>query len=150
MRAQVMFDLLPSCSHLYSRAAVPETMSVALFRLIYVSRVARPTRLADVETIVGTAVPRNAADSVTGMLVYTPSHFLQYLEGDERNVRSTFERIRKDVRHTDVRVLGEAAITARRFEKWAMVARQLPSATTQELTHLDAEHALALLDRVSA
>ena len=124
-------------------------MSVALFRLIYMSRVARPTRLADVEAIVSTAVSRNAANSITGMLVYTPSHFLQYLEGDERMVRSTFERIRKDPRHTELRVLGEAAVSARRFEQWAMVARQLPSATTQELTRLNADEALALFDRMS-
>ena len=131
-------------------SVLPETMLVAVFRLIYLSRVSRPTRLADVEAIVSAAAPRNAADGITGMLVYTPSHFLQYLEGEEPAVRSTFERILNDLRHTEVRVLGEATVAARRFEKWAMVARQLPSATTQELTELDTERALALFDRVSA
>jgi hypothetical protein len=128
---------------------MPDTQNVALFRLIYLSRVARPTRLADVETIVSAAAPRNAALGITVMLVYTPSHFLQCLEGDEQKVRSLFERIGKDPRHTEVRVLDERTVPARRFEQWSMVARPLSGISAQELAQLDTPRALALLDGVS-
>lgn len=128
---------------------MPETAKVALFRLIYLSRVSRPTRLADVEAIVNAASARNATLEITGLLVYTPSHFLQCLEGETRAVRGLFERICKDPRHTDVRVLDERSVPARRFGQWSMVARPLSGVTARELAQLDAQRALALLDGVS-
>jgi hypothetical protein len=126
-----------------------DTAFVVLFRLIYLSRVARPTRLVDVETIVHVASTRNATLGITGMLVYTPSHFLQCLEGEEPKVRGLFERISKDPRHTEVRVLDERTVPARRFEQWSMVARPLSGVTAKELSELDTPRALALLDGVS-
>lgn len=118
---------------------------VALFRLIYVSRVARPTRLADVEEIVTLAAQRNAADDITGLLVYSPSHFLQALEGEDVQVRRTYERIRRDARHTNARVLDASAASERWFSTWAMTARPYSGPTSRELEQLTLERAIELL-----
>lgn len=115
-----------------------------VFRLVYVSRVARPTRLSDVEAIVDVAVDRNASNGITGVLLYTPSHFIQALEGDEPVVRSTFERIRRDPRHMEPRILDARHVHERRFQQWAMTARPARS-SSRELDELTLERALELL-----
>jgi hypothetical protein len=121
---------------------------VAIFRLIYVSRVSRHVRLADVEAIVSAAATRNTANGITGMLVYTPSHFLQVLEGDEAVISETLSRIRRDGRHSDVRVVDSRQVAGRQFQDWAMVARPLAGVGPREFDQLDAEHALELIGRV--
>jgi hypothetical protein len=133
---------------LEAHTALPETIGVPLIRLIYVSHVARPTRLADVEEIVSIAAERNAANGITGLLVYTPSHFIQALEGDDAAVRRTFERIRLDPRHVDVRIVGANEVVERRFQDWAMTARPLWGPTSREFEELTLPRALELLESV--
>jgi hypothetical protein len=98
-----------------------------VFRLVYVSRVARQVRFADAESIAQDAVDRNTANGLSGMLVYTPSHFIQVLEGEELKVRETLARIERDQRHSDLQVVDARKVEAREFYQWAMVARQLRS-----------------------
>jgi len=117
-----------------------------VFRLIYVSRVARQVRFADAEAIAQGAVERNTANGLSGMLVYTPSHFIQVLEGEESLVRATLARIRNDPRHTDLQVLDARLVAARQFDRWAMVAHHHhePGHGSQPL---NLERALEILQR---
>lgn len=120
-----------------------------LFRAIYVSRVARKVRLADVEAIVESAAERNRANGITGLLVYTPSHFVQVLEGGQAVIEETLARIRRDPRHFDLRVVEQRRVPSRAFERWDMVAHAFRETTEQELAALDAQGALKLLQRVA-
>jgi hypothetical protein len=117
---------------------------MTLRRVVYTSRVARQVRFADAEAIAGAAAIRNARDGLTGLLVYTPSHFIQVLEGDPAALRSTLARIEKDVRHSDLRIVDDDEVESREFAAWAMTAR-LGSMKPAELERLDAERALILL-----
>ena len=47
--------------------------------------------------------------------------FFQLLEGDRAQVNRTMERIRRDMRHSNIRVIGAAQTLARRFPGWSMV-----------------------------
>jgi hypothetical protein len=120
---------------------------VALFRLIYSSRVARQVRFADVEAIVQKATPRNTSQGLTGILVYTPSHFLQVLEGEEAKVRTVLARITLDPRHSEVRVIDAQPVAERKFASWAMVARQVAGTSERDFRNLTAERALDLAER---
>jgi hypothetical protein len=111
---------------------------------VYTSRVARQVRFADAEAIAEAAAVRNARDGLTGLLLYTPSHFIQVLEGDPAALRSTLARIAKDVRHSDLRIIDDDEVESREFAAWAMTAR-LGSKLPAELERLDAERALIML-----
>jgi len=116
-----------------------------VFRLIYVSRVARRVRFADAEEIARDAATRNAERDITGILVYSPSHFIQVLEGEETVVRAVFSRIRQDERHTDIQTVDARTVDEREFGQWAMVARQLPNAFELDLESLSHDAALRIV-----
>ncbi len=116
-----------------------------VFRLIYVSRVARRVRFADVEAIAADAATRNAERGITGMLVYSPSHFLQVLEGDEAEVTAVFSRIREDQRHSDVQTIDARIVREREFGQWAMVARHWPRGAEPDRQSLTSTSALQVV-----
>ena len=93
-------------------------------RVIYVSRSrigGTEARLrAEIDAILAVARPRNAADGVTGALLFTRTGFAQVLEGPLAAVQATFERIQRDPRHDDVLVLASEPVGQRLFAGWAM------------------------------
>lgn len=94
--------------------------------IIYVSQAKRPMDAAALESLLSLSREWNASQGLTGMLIYRYSsdgdngYFIQMLEGGERDVRSLYERIRRDKRHHTVLTLGEGEIEARMFNEWAM------------------------------
>jgi hypothetical protein len=97
-----------------------------LVQLVYRSRPAGgasgASRLATFRQIHSASVARNQRSGIGGFLVLTKTHFLQILEGDRSAVMETFERIRRDERHTDVALLDITPCRKRRFAGWAMGA----------------------------
>jgi hypothetical protein len=71
------------------------------------------------------SVANNRRDDVTGALIHDDKWFAQALEGPETIVSATFERILRDPRHSDVRLIKMQPVPARRFAAWwmACVAR---------------------------
>ncbi|MBE9608515.1 BLUF domain-containing protein [Chitinilyticum piscinae] len=65
----------------------------------------------------------NAALGITGLLTYQNRLFRQYLEGPEPVVRALFQRIQRDRRHHDVKLLWDELISERRFPDWMMFYR---------------------------
>lgn len=113
-------------------------------RLIYTSRVARSVRFSDAEEIATQAAARNQRAGLTGMLLYTPSHFVQVLEGPTHEVSLAMARIGRDPRHSQLRVVDDREVDVREFATWAMAAR-LCAAQPAELEQLDLERALHVL-----
>jgi hypothetical protein len=62
----------------------------------------------------------NSRDDITGALIARRDLYLQMLEGPEARVRATYDRIRRDDRHLEVRPLVSRPITTRMFPGWAM------------------------------
>lgn len=120
---------------------------MSVHRFIYVSRVARHVRFADAEAIAQLASERNAANGLTGLLLYSPSHFVQILEGEEPEIARTFSRIGKDRRHTELRVVDARDVAEREFSDWAMVARRLRNSENVDFAKLTLDSALELLRR---
>jgi hypothetical protein len=71
------------------------------------------------------SVANNRRDDITGALIHDDKWFAQALEGPETKVTAAFERILRDQRHSDVRLIRMEAVPARRFAAcWmACVAR---------------------------
>lgn len=73
--------------------------------------------------IVRQAGPRNGLEGVTGLLYAEGDAFLQVIEGPEDGIADLIERLERDERHRDLRILIDRAIDAREFGDWTMAYR---------------------------
>jgi len=73
---------------------------------------------------------------ITGLLLYSSGSFLQLIEGEERAVINTFNRIERDPRHTDITVVDWQFIVDRRFGQWGMATRRLGESEVAAHPHL--------------
>jgi hypothetical protein len=122
-----------------------------LFELVYVSRAVERLDQSALEAILRTARSANAEASVTGMLLYRSTAFLQVLEGTEATVRALYDRIRADRRHFRVRTLIERPLAERRFPEWSMGFRRIDE--TDELpgfSHFLEESTIDLTDAAAS
>ncbi|MGC8121707.1 BLUF domain-containing protein [Marinobacter sp. VGCF2001] len=99
---------------------------MALMRLAYASEAtfeAQPLEKGvepHVARILMASRRNNARTELVGGLYYGDNRFFQYLEGEEEFVRETFECIRQDSRHRNIRTLIEEPLGSRTFSNWSM------------------------------
>ncbi len=95
-----------------------------LYRLVYTSRNlmegGEEEQKAAVAGVLAVSKRNNARVGVTGALLFNRGSFAQVLEGSKAAVETTFERIQRDTRHSDVAVLQCEPVTARAFPNWSM------------------------------
>ena len=125
---------------------------MALCRLIYISRPAFPIRMGWLQgplaEILAAGLRHNPDNGVTGILGVERNRFFQILEGGQAYLDTTFDRIRRDKRHFDVREVVLEEIPARAFSDWAVgfaMASALPSDAPHapDFETMDAEQILA-------
>ncbi|MDP9096136.1 MAG: BLUF domain-containing protein [Pseudomonadota bacterium] len=90
------------------------------YQIVYSSDAETPMQTGDLEELLEHARRSNAANGITGALVYAEGMFLQILEGDEGRVKDLMAKIRRDVRHDNVTVLREGEVPAATFGSWKM------------------------------
>lgn len=78
---------------------------------------------------------RNAANNITGILLYHEGNFIQLLEGDADDVDATLTRISKDPQHKNIIVIDEGDLGERNFGNWSMGFQR---ATAKELADIEA------------
>jgi hypothetical protein len=76
--------------------------------------------LAEIDSVLATARRRNPEVNVTGAMLFNEDWFVQLLEGEEADVRSTYERIARDPRHEEVELLVDRTVPERQFPDWSM------------------------------
>ena len=91
-----------------------------MFRMVYISRVARDFGEVELGRVLRVSRSRNRRDGITGMLIYSDILVLQILEGPEENVRACYNRIRLDPRHSSIDVIDERRVDDRAFSDWTM------------------------------
>jgi hypothetical protein len=94
-----------------------------LFSLSYVSQATQrdPAALrVEAALIAAASAALNAAAGVTGALAVGDGWFAQVIEGPRLAVLDTFDRILRDRRHTEIRLLAFHPIAQRRFAAWSM------------------------------
>lgn len=95
------------------------TSTTTLVQIIYASEttgIAEP----ELELLLTKSRLRNAAESVTGMLLVGEGRILQVLEGPVAAVQRLYAIIERDPRHHQCRVLRERTILERDFARWSM------------------------------
>ena len=97
----------------------------ALMQLAYISDCQSGITPAAVAGIHQQAKRNNAINNVTGVLLTTDKHFMQLLEGEPLQVEQTYQSIRQDSRHTNVRLIFSRNTTQRQFPNWHMGLKRL-------------------------
>lgn len=100
---------------------------MAITQLIYVSDLVNRDE-KQLPTILASAVRHNRENDITGMLLYSGGNFLQVLEGTKEQVRETYQRICRDLRHTNILILTQEEVDERHFSDWSMGYRKLSEA----------------------
>lgn len=90
--------------------------------LVYKSRVQAEISASELYQLVKSASQKNAANNISGVLLFDGDYFLQYLEGPDHEVESLYETIATDTRHRHVVKLMEDHSPTRRFGVWSMYA----------------------------
>ncbi len=101
----------------------------SLFSVVYSSMARESFDDAALRALLEQSRAANAANDVTGMLLYRNGRFIQILEGPEDAVRETMARIEQDTRHANLRVLIDEFIEARNFADWTMGFQPIESPT---------------------
>ena len=79
-----------------------------------------PMNSVDLLNLLRQSRARNVRHQITGMLHYKNGHFMQVLEGQEKDVRTIFSAIKRDMRHKSVDMLRSGYVINRHFPNWAM------------------------------
>ena len=95
-------------------------MSDSLLFFSYASNAKHPFSHDDLAALLASSRARNAADDITGLLLYRGGNFIQALEGPASAVRATVARIQRDPRHDGIIPLFEGPIEERVFGEWQM------------------------------
>ncbi len=99
-------------------------MNSEIHKLVYYSRnciTAPPEQtVEEINQILASARANNSQRGITGALFFNSQIFAQALEGPLEAVESTFEKIQRDPRHSDVVVLQSGKAETRDFPEWTM------------------------------
>ena len=105
-----------------------------MIELIYISKALKRFSTVEVQEMLSTFRKKNKAMGVSGLLLYDGyGTFLQAIEGDSDILKSLYEKIKNDKRHTRVNLLGESEITKRSFPDWRMGYKNLDLSPAMEL-----------------
>lgn len=96
-----------------------------LSHLVYVSNRTPKCTEEEVKKILAACKKNNAGIDITGVLLYSPTHFVQYLEGDYKEIMGLYDRIKKDDRHKNATLITSSPIASRTFPSWQMGAKKL-------------------------
>lgn len=88
--------------------------------IVYVSTAVRLMSELDLEALLIEARDLNLETGTTGVLLYSEGSFMQYFEGTEEAVKTTYQRIRDSRKHTGLLELMNEAVAERCFADWQM------------------------------
>ncbi len=80
---------------------------------------------------------RNAEKHITGVLFYHNGKFIQFIEGDESNLRDIMSLIKTSRRHTNLSYLVDEGVKQRGFSEWNMGCFNLSNKKTLNQDELE-------------
>ncbi len=89
-------------------------------RIIYCSQATYDFSSDELVALLEVSRRNNESVGLSGMLLYSSQSFLQVLEGEPTALAATYGRIAADDRHSSLRLLLEAEVTAPLFPDWTM------------------------------
>ncbi len=91
-----------------------------LHALVYVSIATRQLSIDETDHLLFRAQARNETYGVTGALLYTGGHFMQYIEGPAAGMSTIYDIIKADAQHHGIIELLRTPVETREFPEWSM------------------------------
>ncbi|MEM6523377.1 MAG: BLUF domain-containing protein [Bacteroidota bacterium] len=96
-----------------------------LVNLVYLSHREPHCDSKEIDNILSACHKNNQNLNVTGVLLYSDTRFVQYLEGENDPVFELYHKIKKDDRHKNVALITNELINERAFPSWQMGAKMV-------------------------
>jgi hypothetical protein len=93
---------------------------MSINQMIYISQATRKMSTSDLHEILKIAQDNNQSIDVTGSLFYNGGWFLQVLEGPTDTLKKLYNKIEKDPRHKNSRIIYDEPARFRTFTRWTM------------------------------
>jgi hypothetical protein len=104
-----------------------------MFFAVYVSSAVRLFSNEELVELLEHSRKKNAADDITGMLLYKDGNFMQFLEGPRKNVCALLDTIKGDPRHRGMIILLQSEHDERDFSEWSMGFKTLKNDVLPEV-----------------
>ncbi|MFD1001036.1 BLUF domain-containing protein [Ohtaekwangia kribbensis] len=110
-----------------------------LTHLVYVSTRKRNCTDEEIEKILAACRTNNGPLDITGVLLYSDTRFIQYVEGKSTALTSLYDKIKKDARHEKVVMISYNPITDRIFPSWQMGSLKMTSDDISFITDITSQ-----------
>lgn len=91
-----------------------------LISMTYASCANSDVSAKDFKEILQQARDNNAANGITGMLIFNKDYFLQTLEGERAQISRLLYRLLADTRHHDLQIIETRELKHRHWAEWSM------------------------------
>ena len=120
-----------------------------LHRLVYTSFRKPDCDDAEIQKILDSCKKNNPGRNVTGILMHSDKRFIQYIEGEKKDLLELYDLIKEDPRHGGINQRNLEPIKERVFPSWQMgykdVSKENLSFNTT-ISDIDKHHFEGLLD----
>lgn len=110
-----------------------------LSHLVYVSTRKASCTPQEIEKILASCKKNNPSMNATGVLLYSKDKFIQYLEGDSKEIVALYDKIKQDHRHEKVMMVSYGPIKEKAFPSWHMATKQVAQQDIEFRTGITAE-----------
>jgi hypothetical protein len=107
-----------------------------MIRVTYISQASEPLSADGLLGLLNQCHRNNTAKGLTGMLLFGNGTFLQSIEGEAKVVDPLIERISKDPRHRDIKIVRRDEITERQYSDWSMGFERVTESTLAAIPSL--------------
>lgn len=93
---------------------------MSVFQMIYVSKCSDDFDFNTLPSILEKSRRDNEKKDVSGLLIFHEGSFIQVLEGPKEAVEEIYQKIEKDDRHKNIKLLSQKMLDEKEFESWSM------------------------------
>ena len=108
-----------------------------MIQVSYISSATKNFSTQELQALLQECRDNNARAGITGMLLYGNQTFVQILEGEEHVVDGLLETIKRDRRHSNVRLLQRRPIERREYSDWSMGFKRVSGQDFQQVEGLN-------------
>ncbi len=91
-----------------------------LAQLLYISKRSANCTQEEIKKILASAQKNNPELGITGLLLYSDTRFIQYIEGERTKLMPFYDNLKKDERHHDTILMSLSLVKERIFPNWHM------------------------------
>ncbi len=107
--------------------------------LVYLSERKPNCTEQEIEKILAACNRNNEKFDITGVLLYSEKQFVQYLEGEYREIFQLYDKIKDDDRHKNIVLINSSPAKERIFPSWQMGAKKVDFNSVEYKTHMSLE-----------